>query len=244
MLKTGIEAICLSLDLSTSTSLSKLFLSCAVLQLPVVSNRCFTLELEGWSGWNIPAVFGVCQNVQRFADGMFCRSICMRAVRENFVWLLCSSVVVWAILCKILRILCPCGPVWWYEWYHLCFKLSSAVLYSYMLADMSQTSSEWHTQHPPPDIIISRWTENHDWASVVDCCIMDTGYIKLCQQLYRGLCDSVTFAGDVWGVLMAGVLTANYMQWFTRSFKVICMIFLGFCNIFLWAVEIGYNQSS
>ena len=41
---------------------------------------------------------------------------------------------------------------------------------------------------------------------------MDTGYIKLCQQLYRGLCDSVTFAGDVWGVLMAGVLTANYMQ--------------------------------
>jgi len=63
MLKTGIEAICLSLDLSTSTSLSKLFLSCAVLQLPVVSNRCFTLELEGWSGWNIPAVFGVCQNV-------------------------------------------------------------------------------------------------------------------------------------------------------------------------------------
>jgi len=79
---------------------------------------------------------------------------------------------------------------------------------------------------------------------VVDCCIKDIGYIELCQQLYRGLCDSVTFAGDVWGVLMAGVLTANYTQWFTRSFKVICMIFLGFCNIFLWAVEIGYNQSS
>ena len=96
---------------------------------------------------------------------MFCRSICMRAVRENFVWLLCSSVVVWAILsflCKILRILCPCGPVWWYEWYHLCFKLSSAVLYSYMLADMSQTSSEWHTQHRPPP-----WHHHQpvDWKS-------------------------------------------------------------------------------